>query len=503
MPRISAKTAGHVGDIGIRKLTHDPTAQALKFFLNPRKLLDLLDRAAPHYDVRLLLENRIDQSSDVLTLILIVRIGVDDDVGAEFEAVLYAHRKGSCKAPVLAQGHDVVGTGGARDFDGSIRRSIIDDEDFNLVDAHDFLRKLPKHRGKRLLFVETGDLDDEMHDETKAIKKMAEDKGPSLLVRKDSMPNVKSCGVIIPVYNEETAVADTVARVQRVLSAVPGLSYEIVCVNDGSTDGSAKVLQSLSGITLLTHTHNRGYGAALKTAITACRREWIVIVDADGTYPLEELPRLLGEAREGVEMVVGARGGIGIQLHPYRRAARWVLRKMVHVLTGVMVPDLNSGMRVFRRKLYLEFRHLLPSGFSFTTTLTVASLYSGYWIQFVPIVYSQRIGKSNIKPFSDFFGFVMLIVRVASYFEPLRFFLPLAGMLFAFAILRGARDIWVANGIGSLAVITMVAALQVFITGIIADVVVRRSGAQPVDHSNNGIGEVISQPAALPSREQL
>jgi len=173
--------------------------------------------------------------------------------------------------------------------------------------------------------------------------------------------------------------------------------------------------------------------------------------------------------------VVGARYGKGISVNPFKRAARWILRKMVHVLTGVMVPDLNSGMRVFKKKLYEEFKHLLPMGFSFTTTLTVASLYSGYQTKFIPIPYFVRIGKSNIKPIKNFLGFTMLIFRLASYFEPLRFFLPLAGIIFTTGFLKGVVDFVNQGYLGNLSVSLMVSSVQIAITGIVCDVIVRRS----------------------------
>lgn len=289
----------------------------------------------------------------------------------------------------------------------------------------------------------------------------------------------RSCAVIIPIYNEERAIEDTVTRVQRICAAVPGVQFELICINDGSSDGTAAVLSRLQGITVITHDANRGYGAALRTGLDYCSQEWIFITDADGTYPLADLPNLLASA-EDVDMVVGNRQGRGISSSPPHQLARWILRKMVHGLTGVMVPDLNSGMRVFRKSLYQEFRHLLPMGFSFTTTLTVASLYSGRHVRYIPINYERRIGKSNIKPVQDFFGFSMLIVRLASYFEPLRFFLPAAFGLAFLGVLRAIRDIIVVNQFGALSVILMLTAFQVFVLGVIADVIVRRFQVVPV-----------------------
>lgn len=289
----------------------------------------------------------------------------------------------------------------------------------------------------------------------------------------------RSCAVVIPVYNEHGAIAETVNRLKTICTTVAGYDFEIICVDDGSDDGTHEILAVLDGITVITHQVNRGYGAALRTGLDYCSQEWIFIADADGTYPLAELPRLLDCASTGIDMVVGNRVGSGLSATPFHRMARWILRKMVHGLTGVMVPDLNSGMRVFKRSLYAEFRHLLPMGFSFTTTLTVASLYSGRRVHYEPIVYERRIGKSNIKPVQDFLGFAMLIVRLASYFEPLRFFLPAAFGLTLLGVARAIRDVIVVNQFGALSVILLLTAFQVFVLGVIADVIVRRAMVPP------------------------
>lgn len=306
----------------------------------------------------------------------------------------------------------------------------------------------------------------------------------------------RSCAVIIPVYNECRAIEETVTRVQDICATVPGYIFEIICINDGSTDGTSDILGRLQGITIITHEVNRGYGAALRTGLDYCTQEWIFITDADGTYPLPDLPKLLDCASGGVDMVVGNRVGSGLSATPFHRLARWILRKMVHGLTGVMVPDLNSGMRVFRRSLYAEFRHLLPMGFSFTTTLTVASLYSGRKVRYEPIHYERRIGKSNIKPVKDFLGFAMLIVRLASYFDPLRFFLPAAFALAGVGLLRAIRDVIVVNQFGALSVILMLTAFQVFVLGVIADVIVRRFQVTPAVPQQPDL----PRPAALAKR---
>ncbi len=296
---------------------------------------------------------------------------------------------------------------------------------------------------------------------------------------------MNSCAIVIPVYNEEDAIGSTVERLQKIISQIQNWKFEIVCVNDGSSDRTGDVLNQIGGITLLTHQINRGYGAALKTGLSHVSTRWVFICDADATYPIEDLPNLLSEAEKGFDMVIGARRGIGISERPFHRMARWTLRKMTHILTGTMVPDLNSGMRVFRRKLFLEFRNLLPMGFSFTTTITMASLYSGYQLKYLPINYSTRIGKSNIKPVKDFFGFSVLILRIASYFEPLRFFLPVALTVMFLGIAKGARDFVVLGTIGALAVTMFILGVQIFMAGLTAEVIVRRSAPLAVDEKDD------------------
>ncbi len=290
-----------------------------------------------------------------------------------------------------------------------------------------------------------------------------------------SNTEIHSCSIVVPVYNEEQVIAQTIHRLQKAIESISNWKFEIICVNDGSADKSGEILAATPGIRLITHEVNRGYGAALRTGLRSCRYEWVFIVDADATYPIEDLSRLLKPAEEGADMVVGAREGIGIDHSPFRRLARWTLRKMAHALTGVMVPDLNSGMRVFRHRLFREFSSLLPMGFSFTTTITMAALYTNYRTRYVPIHYAKRVGRSNIKPVRDFFAFLMLILRIASYFEPLRFFLPVAFGMMGLGFFKGSIDFFRLGAIGALAVIMFLMGVQVFVLGLIAEVVVRRS----------------------------
>lgn len=287
--------------------------------------------------------------------------------------------------------------------------------------------------------------------------------------------NGLSVTFVVPVYNEEREVANAARKLKELAGRLKGRT-QIIFVNDGSRDKTAEILAGITGVDVFHHQVNLGYGAALKTGLNQAKNDWLAIVDCDGTYPIDQLEDLIREAQNPMmHMVVGARKINFSWDQPFHKLARWILRRMVKTLTGQMVPDLNSGMRIFRRDLYLQFRHLLPMGFSFTTTITVASLYQGYWVKYIPIPYGERTGRSHIRPVRDFLGFVMLITRLASYFEPLRFFLPISMTTFGIALLKSFRDIIVTGRIGSLAVILVFFSLQTFLTGVIADIVVRRS----------------------------
>jgi glycosyltransferase involved in cell wall biosynthesis len=251
----------------------------------------------------------------------------------------------------------------------------------------------------------------------------------------------------------------------------------IVIVDDGSPDRTAEAAEA-TGARVVSHRQNRGYGEALKTGIRHAGFERIAIIDADGSYPADEIPRLAQKLADA-EMVVGARVGSKAQIPLVRRPAKWLLTWLASYLTGTKIPDLNSGLRLFRRALAIEFFSLLPSGFSFTTTITLAALNSGYLVEFVPIDYFKRTGRSKIRPIQDTFNFFMLVLRLTLIFRPLKIYLPIAGLmvLFAFVILIIG---WYGFGriFDNTILLFIQAAFQSAIVGLLADTVnVRRSRA--------------------------
>jgi len=234
--------------------------------------------------------------------------------------------------------------------------------------------------------------------------------------------------VVIPAYNEGEHVAAQVEAVRQTMLRT-GWSFEIIVVDDGSTDRTAAEADA-TGVRVLRRSKNRGYGAALKLGIHRAQHGWILITDADGTYPVEAIPALL-ELAEKNEMVVGARLGKSVQIPLARRPAKWVLTKLASYLAGQRLPDINSGLRLMRRSLIQQYEHLLPEGFSFTTTITLAAACNGHAVAYVPIDYHARLGKSKIRP-RQAYDFTLLILRVIVFFNPLKVFIP-AGVLLALA----------------------------------------------------------------------
>ena len=278
--------------------------------------------------------------------------------------------------------------------------------------------------------------------------------------------------VVIPAHNEEKAIGTVLDELIEVLE---GQAYEIIVVDDGSTDNTAKIAQEKDYVKLIQHPYNKGYGAAIKTGIKNATNDLILIIDGDGSYPVKAIPELLKEADQ-YNMVVGARTGEEVKIQLYRRPAKWFLSKLANYLSETKIPDLNSGMRLFRREDIEKFSNILPNKFSFTTTMTLAYHTTGLLVKYVPINYYKRAGKSKIKPFKDGFNFIMLIFRTITYFNPLKVFLPVGFAFFAAAIFVFLYSaFFLGRFMDVTTIVLVVAAIQTVLFGLLADLVVRRS----------------------------
>lgn len=278
----------------------------------------------------------------------------------------------------------------------------------------------------------------------------------------------RGVGIIIPAYNEEEAISHAIRDVCKALEP-QDYEYEIIVVDDGSQDRTAE-LARLEGVTVLAMPENRGYGASLKTGIRHSRFDTIVITDADGTYPARFIPELVAHLGQ-YDMVVGARTGTQVEEPLIRRPAKWFLRVLASYLSGCHIPDLNSGLRVMKKSLVERFAHLLPSGFSFTTTITLAALCGGSLVKYIPIDYDARIGKSKIRAVHAF-DFTLLIIRTIVYFNPLKIFLPMGAVFVLGGFVKFVYDLYRGN-LSETAVLGFVTGALLWAVGLLSDQISR------------------------------
>jgi len=292
------------------------------------------------------------------------------------------------------------------------------------------------------------------------------------VVEQDREVMTKEVSIIVPAYNEEQGIAQVLEQLCEVMG-MSGWEYEILVVDDGSGDKTGEVAAQYKDVTVLRHRKNRGYGAALKTGIAKARAETIVIIDADGSYSSEFIPVLLQQA-DSYDMVVGARTTSINHTPLVRKPAKWFLRVLASYLAGQRLPDLNSGLRVMKKGLVQRFSHVLPSGFSFTTSITLALLCNDYLVHYQPIDYFPRKGRSKIRA-RDAYDFFLLILRTIVYFNPLRVFMPLGSFLFLSAVVKFIYDIGIV-GIGKISAgvgLGIVGAVIVWTLGLLADQIAR------------------------------
>lgn len=270
--------------------------------------------------------------------------------------------------------------------------------------------------------------------------------------------------IVIPAFNEEGAISNGIREIREAMEP-QDYEYEIIVVDDGSADRTAELARS-EGVTVLAMPENRGYGASLKTGIRYSNYDTIVITDADGTYPAHYIPELVAQLGQ-YDMVVGARIGENVAVPLIRRPAKWLLRVLAGYLAGRHIPDLNSGLRVMKKDLVRRFEHLLPPGFSFTTTITLAALCSSSLVKYSPIDYHPRIGKSKIRP-GHAFDFALLIIRTIVYFNPLKIFLPLGAVFFLGGFGKFVYDLYIGN-LSETALLGFMTGAMLWAVGLLSD----------------------------------
>jgi polyisoprenyl-phosphate glycosyltransferase len=279
--------------------------------------------------------------------------------------------------------------------------------------------------------------------------------------------------VLIPAVDEAASVGGTVHAVRDALTAA-AVDHEIIVIDDGSTDGTAQAAEA-AGALVLRHPVNRGYGRALKTGLRRAAGETLAIIDADGSYPADALPALL--SRMGpFDMVVGARQG----MHYRGSRAKWIgrlaLQRMVLFVTGVRVPDVNSGLRVFRKQIALEHIGQIGNGFSFTTTLTLAMLLEGHFVEYVPVPYHARVGTSKIRLRRDVLRTMQILTTAILAYNPIKLFLVLAYAAGLASLGSLLLDVLAADGAhaGVITAVGLTAVLLIFSLGLLAEALRRK-----------------------------
>jgi glycosyltransferase involved in cell wall biosynthesis len=286
--------------------------------------------------------------------------------------------------------------------------------------------------------------------------------------------------IVLPIYNERGHLRQELERITLAMDSSP-YSYELVVVDDGSTDGSLDELRQIDGIRLISFVHNRGSGSARRAGTRASTGRVVVWTDVDMTYPNDDIPQLVKEL-EGHDQVVGARTSEE-GTHKFARVpAKWFIRRLAMYLTGVRIPDLNSGFRAFRRNVAKQYLHMLPPGFSCVTTITMCFLANGYSVKYVPIEYHERAGESKFHWYRDTRRYLQQVVRMIFTYNPMRVFGPLSLVLLGTGFVKLVWDIVDKSQfrVPVNTALLLFTGFQVLSIGLLADVM-SRSGRQSQD----------------------
>jgi glycosyltransferase involved in cell wall biosynthesis len=275
--------------------------------------------------------------------------------------------------------------------------------------------------------------------------------------------NLSDISIVIPAFNEAEAVGTVVRNVKQALP-----QCELIVVDDGSTDSTAEIARN-AGAKVVSHVSNTGYGAAIKSGLLRATGVKVLFCDADGQHRAEDVKRI---AELGIQhdIVVGVRDNRS-HVNWRRVPGKWFLRRFADFLAGERIPDLNCGLRLFKKEILLQYLHLLPQGFSLSTTSTFAMIKGGYQIVWEPITAAHRTGTSQVRQWKHGPSTLLLMVRLTVLFQPLRVFLFIAVLLLALAIASATWNLVLSKGatIGMLPVIFAIATLQVFLFGLLCD----------------------------------
>ncbi|MFW6326678.1 MAG: glycosyltransferase family 2 protein [Bacteroidota bacterium] len=281
--------------------------------------------------------------------------------------------------------------------------------------------------------------------------------------------------ILIPVYNEKGSIESTLDNISSVMES-SSINFEIIVINDGSTDGTTELLngrRDSADVRVITHSVNKGYGASLKTGVKHSKYTSIAITDADGTYPNHKIPELYHELGT-YDMVIGARAFKSLPRKT--KPAKWMILKLANYIAKEDIPDINSGLRLFRKNSFIPFLPIIPDGFSLTTTITLGMLTGGFDVAFVPIEYYCREGKSKIQPIRDTLRFLKLILKIGLYIAPLKIFVPFGIFVFLLGMFWAVFSYLVLGRFADTSTIVIImTSLQIMLLALIAELINHRT----------------------------
>lgn len=285
--------------------------------------------------------------------------------------------------------------------------------------------------------------------------------------------------IVLPAYNEELAIGSVIDAVRQAMSSTD-YSYEILVVDDCSTDATAEKAAA-KAVRVIRHSVNRGSGAARRTGVLEARGEIVVMLDADGSYDAASIPEMLKHFPE-YDQVNGARTSEQGTYPHLRSVAKAIIRWLAIYLSGTYIPDLNTGLKAFKRSIMLKYLWVLPDGFSCVTSMTLAFLTNGYRVLYIPTPYYPRIGKSKFHPLADTANYLATVVRLCTYFRPLRIYGPLALAFFIIGLGKSFYDVFLRATKHSLEesdIMLVTAGILLGAIGLLADLIVaQRRGGQ-------------------------